>query len=162
MLFSPRLNDYDAANNHHHSPLILPSENMNHYLEQKLTDIANNPFHQFIGIHNLHSAKGEGGLQITVHKNISNPNCKLHDGIIYALGDVCGYIALASLLPENKEAVTHDIRVSVLRAANEGDTLLFRANVSKLGRNLNTQVFKGDTLMAEARVTKSLIDLRPV
>lgn len=138
---------------------------MNDLLQQKLTDIAHNAFHRFIGIHDLSSANGEGNLQFTVNSNTSNPNNKLHGGILYAMCDVCAYVALASILPQNRDAVTHDIQISIMRAASEGDELLFEANVSKLGRNLafiNTQVFKGDTLIAEARVTKSLIDSEAV
>src|SRR5690606_15300590 len=134
---------------------------MNDFLQQKLTDIENNPLSRFVNIHDLQSANGEGSLWFTVNSNTCNPNQKLHGGILYAMSDVCAFIALASLLPENRDAVTHDIQVSVMRAASEGDQLHFKAKVSKLGRRIafiNTQVIKGDSLIAEARVTKSLVD----
>ncbi len=130
-------------------------------LQERITLIESNPFHQFSGIHQLESHEGEGSMLLTVREPIINPNGKLHGGILYAFSDVCAYLALLSLLKENQDAVTHDIHVSVMRAAGFGDQLQFKSKVTKLGRNIafiKTQVLRNDELISEATLTKSILN----
>lgn len=130
-------------------------------LQERIKLIETNPLSQFAGIRQLESHDGEGSLLLRVGPSIINPNEKLHGGILYAFSDVCAYLALLSLLNQNQQGVTHDLHISVMRAANLGDELKFNAKVSKLGRNIafiKTQVYRKDEIISEATVTKSIIN----
>ena len=129
-------------------------------IEQRIQLIKDNCFHQYIGIEEISSQSGEGLLSFTVGDSVLNPNGKLHGGIFYALSDVCAYAGLVSLLPPSQDAVTHDIHVSVLRFAKGGDKIIFKSQVSKLGKRIafiNTNAYCEDLFLTEARVTKSII-----
>lgn len=129
-------------------------------LEEKLAVVSNIPLHQFLGVTGLESAEGQARLNISVNENTANPVGVLHGGVAYTLCDVVGYAALLSVLPEGVEAVTHDIQVSVLRAARLGDTVEFAGRVVKAGQRiafLDTEARVEGELVASARVTKSLL-----
>lgn len=119
--------------------------------------------HQFLGIFDWYSKDGRGRLSIIVNASNSNPNGMLHGGIIYTLCDVSAYIALLGILPTHVEAVTHDIHVSVLRPVSASEKVTFNATVIKTGKRLcfidSVATLKND-IIATARVTKSLIDLK--
>ena len=84
----------------------------------------------------------------------------MHGGALYTLCDVCAYSALLSILDDNKEAVTHDIHVSVLSSSPAGATITFSAEVLKKGRSvcfIKVTALIDNKTIATATVTKSLI-----
>lgn len=124
--------------------------------------IRNLPLHQFLGISDWYSKDGRAGFSITVNAANANPNGMLHGGVIYALCDVSAYIALLGILPPHVEAVTHDIHVSVLRPVPVSKKVDFNAEVIKPGKRIcfiDSTATVENTVIATAKVTKSLIDL---
>jgi uncharacterized protein (TIGR00369 family) len=128
----------------------------------KLEAVKAHPYHAYLGLKQFQSDNGQGRLELQVAEQHINPAGALHGGIIYSVLDVVAYIALLNQLPPTQEAVTHDIHISVMRAAKLGDQLEFSATVEKLGKNLafiQVQASSNGKLIATARVTKSLISL---
>ena len=129
-------------------------------LEALLGVVKAHPYHHYLALQGFESADGKGQLQLTVDDQHINPAKALHGGVVYSVLDVVSYIALLSLLPADKEAVTHDIHVSVLRPATKGDTVTFSAEIEKLGRSLafiNAKASVNGKTIATARVTKSIV-----
>lgn len=128
----------------------------------KLEAVKAHPYHAYLGLKQFQSDNGQGRLELQVAEQHINPAGALHGGIIYSVLDVVAYIALLSQLTPGHEAVTHDIHISVMRAAKLGDQLEFSATVEKLGKSLafiQAQASSNGKLIATARVTKSLISL---
>jgi len=126
----------------------------------RLEKVKSQALNEILGVTEFYSSNGIGKLKAIVNKNTVNPSGYYHGGAIYALCDVCAITALSSLLDENKEAVTHDIHVSVLRAAVANDQVLYQSKVIKLGKRvafMDVEVSVKDQLIATARVTKSII-----
>lgn len=129
-------------------------------LDQKLAGVSQIPLHQFLGVRDLTSSNGQASLKIEVNKQTANPAGMLHGGVAYALCDVVGYAALLSVLPEGVQAVTHDIQVSVMRAARLGDEVTFQGRVIKQGARiafLDAEALVNGEVVASARVTKSIL-----
>lgn len=129
-------------------------------MNQRLEKVINLPLHQQLGVKQISSSEGIGELPITVNESAVNPNGFLHGGIVYLLADVCAYAGLLSMLDPEQDAVTHDIHVSVIRPATLGDSLLFQSKVIRLGKRiafLEVQVLKDNSIIASARVTKSIV-----
>lgn len=131
-------------------------------MKKRLDAIRELPFHRYLGFEIVRAEEGEAELSFTVNDATINPAGVLHGGIVYTLCDVCAYAGLASVLPPEKEAVTHDIHVSVLRAAALGDVVSFVSHPVKIGRSLCfldiTATVAGRPI-ATARVTKTLVDV---
>lgn len=128
----------------------------------KLEAVKAHPYHAYLGLNQFQSDNGQGSLQLQVAEQHINPAGALHGGIIYSVLDVVAYVALLSQLPPTQEAVTHDIHISVMRAAKLGDHLEFSASIEKLGKSLafiKAKASSNGKLIATARVTKSLISL---
>jgi uncharacterized protein (TIGR00369 family) len=84
----------------------------------------------------------------------------LHGGVLYALMDAVGMLALLTRLAPEHHAVTHDLHVSVMRGAALGDRVVLAAQVARLGRSLafvDVAARVGETVIATARVTKSVV-----
>lgn len=129
-------------------------------MKQRLDKIINHPLHVYLGVTGITSDQGRGAFDIVAKGPLINAAGVLHGGVVYALCDVCAYAGLLSLLPEDTEAVTHDIQVSVMRSVKDGAVVAFRSEVLKMGRSLcflETAVYAEDKLVAKATVTKSLI-----
>ncbi len=133
-------------------------------MTERILQVIHHPLHRHLGVTDAHSENGQGSFTFTVGDATVNPAGALHGGVVYLLCDVCAYLGLLSVLPENVEAVTHDIHVSVLRSALRGDTVNMVSRIIKKGRNLCfidvTAAVEGQ-LIATARITKSLIKLPP-
>lgn len=129
-------------------------------MNQRLKTIIDHPLHGYLGVTDILSEDGRGAFEIVAKGPLINSIGLLHGGVVYALCDVCAYAALLSVMPEGKDAVTHDIHVSVMRSAQEGDVVTFRADILKMGRSLcfiETVASVQDKPIARATVTKSLI-----
>ena len=84
----------------------------------------------------------------------------LHGGVLYALMDAVSMLALLTRLEPAQHAVTHDLHVSVMRGAVSGDRVMLEGRVARLGRSLafvDAAARVGETVVATARVTKSLV-----
>lgn len=128
--------------------------------KQRLNTIIHHPLHTYLGVTDISSEEGRGALDIVARGPLINAAGVLHGGVVYTLCDVCAYAGLLSRLPDDKEAVTHDIRVSVMRAVREGEVVCFRSSLLKMGRSLcfiETTATVNDKPVAKATVTKSLI-----
>ena len=118
--------------------------------------------HQHLGIGPIHAEHGRAHFEVTVGNALLNPAGALHGGVIYSLCDVACYCALLSQLAPDEEAATHDLQVSLLRAASAGQVLRFEGVVIKRGRQLafgSAQVHADGKLLARAQVTKSILSL---
>jgi len=119
--------------------------------------------HQYLGVARIASDQGRGSISIVVKESSMNPAGFLHGGVLYALCDVCAYAGLLSRLEPGREAVTHDMHVSVLQAAKAGDRVDFSSAIVKMGRKIcfiDVTATVGETPIATARVTKSLVENR--
>ncbi|WP_043764982.1 PaaI family thioesterase [Algiphilus aromaticivorans] len=117
--------------------------------------------HRDLGVTGIEAADGAATLCFTVNPYAVNPAGALHGGVLYTLCDVAAYSALLSQLPMDREAVTHDLHVSVMRAASEGEKVAIEAHVRRLGRSIafiDVEARAGERLLATARVTKSLVN----
>ena len=117
-------------------------------------------YHRFLGVFDWYSNAGEGKLSIIVNENSANPNGVLHGGVIHSLCDVCASMALLEILPENTDAVTHDIHVSILRPAPLNKKVTFHANIIKQGKRIcfvDSKALIENKMIATACVTKSII-----
>ncbi|GAA4410489.1 PaaI family thioesterase [Quisquiliibacterium transsilvanicum] len=88
----------------------------------------------------------------------------LHGGVLYALMDAVAMLALLTRLAPDRHAVTHDLHVSVMRGAAFGDRVVLAAQVARLGRSLafvDVAARVGETMIATARVTKSVVVPKP-
>ncbi len=129
-------------------------------MNSRLEQVIHHPLQQHLGVTHIDSDDGKGSFTIEVSENVVNPAGVFHGGVLYMLADVCSYAGLLTKLNPDQEAVTHDIHVSVLRAANKGDQVKFDSQVLKLGKRIafiDVTVTSNDHLLATARVTKSIL-----
>jgi uncharacterized protein (TIGR00369 family) len=130
--------------------------------ESILRTIETHPLHRFMGVEKIHAGGGASRIEITVGDNTVNAHGAFHGGVAYTLCDMACYTALLSELADGENAATHDIHVSLLRAAQRGDRVIVTGNVIKRGRNLafmEAEIHCNGELLARATVTKSI--LRP-
>lgn len=129
-------------------------------LEQLLPMVLAHPLHQYIGVDAIDAADGRSRIEIVIGDNTVNPRGAFHGGVAYLLCDMACYAALLSVLAEGENAVTHDLHVSMLRAAKLGDRVVASANVIKRERNIafmDAALHCGEQLLARATVTKSIL-----
>lgn len=84
----------------------------------------------------------------------------LHGGALYTLLDATCLLALLPLLGKSEHAVTHDLHVSVMRAAPVGSTVCITGRVVRRGKQLAFLEARAECdgkLVAAARVTKSIV-----
>ncbi|MES1938858.1 thioesterase superfamily protein [Salinisphaera sp. T5B8] len=130
-------------------------------MDQRLQQVIDHPLHRHLGIERVDSAEGRARLSITVGDNTVNPAGVLHGGVLYLLCDVCAYAGLLSQLAATTQAVTHDIHVSIMRAARAGEVVVFESHPLRVGRRvafIDVSAHVGERLVAQARVTKTLFE----
>lgn len=118
------------------------------------------PLHQQMGLTDIDAADGHSQFEITVTDATVNLSGYLHGGVVYTLCDVAGFSALFSKIGPGLTAATHDLHVSVMKAAKRGDTLRFTGELLRMGRSIavmRSDVWRGDERIATATVTKSLL-----
>jgi len=129
-------------------------------LDRFLPSVTQHPLHQAMGVTHIFALDGEAQMDVVVSDSTTNPAGAFHGGVVYTLCDTACYAALLSVLNEGENAVTHDIHVSMLRAARLGDRVQFSARVLKHGRSvafMEAEARSGDQLLARATVTKSIL-----
>lgn len=105
-------------------------------LARVLDDVMATPAHRAAGLRLVRAQDGACEIHYDVNEFTANMHGKLHGGFVCLMHDVADFIALSSLLPAEKHAVTADTQTSILRPANRGDTIIVRARVDRAGRTL--------------------------
>jgi uncharacterized protein (TIGR00369 family) len=132
-------------------------------MNERLKAVIEHPLHKYLGISDVESKEGRGALTFTANEKFINPAGVLHGGVIYLLCDVCAYAGILSIIGPGKEAFTHDIHVSVIKAARIGDVVKIESYLIKMGKNLcfiDVTARVSGEIISTARVTKSLVSKR--
>lgn len=130
-----------------------------------LKAVESHPLHRFVGVETIHADGGRSVLEVTVNANSVNAGGAFHGGVAYMLCDMACFAALMSELPNGELIVTHDIHVSVMRAAKLGDRVRVEGRVLKRGRNIGfmeSEMSVNGQLIAKATVTKSILQPREI
>jgi uncharacterized protein (TIGR00369 family) len=125
-----------------------------------LSSVESHPLHRMMGVEKIESSDGVATIAITIGENGVNARGAFHGGIAYVICDMACYSALIGQLKEGENAATHDIHVSMMRAAKLGDRIVTTGKVIKHGRNLafmEAEMRCNDELIARATVTKSIL-----
>jgi len=135
------------------------------HIDQIKDDILAHPLHRACELELVSAVDGRSEVRFPVNDFTTNPQGALHGGIVYALMDVACFFAAASRLPPEQHAVTIETHSSVLRAASQGEQVVIRAHVDRLGRTLaamraeayaiNAQ--QQERLIATGSVTKAIV-----
>lgn len=131
---------------------------------EQLARLADLPLHRFLGLQIGEVGEGHAELRMPPSPNTINAGGVVHGGVLYALLDAVCYVALWSGMRPDQNAVTHDLHVSVLRPAPTTAEVIFRGTIRQHGRGLvfaDSEAWSEGKLVATARVTKSLVSLRP-
>lgn len=132
-------------------------------IQEALKGVITHPLHRYVGVETLQASDGQAHFEITIGSQTVNPLGVFHGGVVYMLCDMACYAALVSTLSEGEDAVTHDIHVSMMRAAKLGDCIRFEGRVLKRGRSLafmEAQASLNGQLIARAAVTKSILQTK--
>ena len=125
-----------------------------------LDAVASHPLHRMMGVEDIESGDGRSTIAFNVNQHSINPRGAFHGGVAYTICDMACYSALLGVLKEGENAATHDIHVSLLRAAMLGDRIVTHGQVIRRGRNIafmEAEMFCKDELIARATVTKSIL-----
>lgn len=125
-----------------------------------ISSVESHPLHRMMGVETIESADGNATIAFTVGDMSVNARGAFHGGVAYTICDMACYSALLGLLAEGENAATHDIHVSMMRAAMRGDRIVTTGKVIKRGRNvafMEAEMRCGDELIARATVTKSIL-----
>lgn len=129
-------------------------------LAQRVQALIDVPLNRHLGlVFDHHDAAGVAHAHFDPHEGLRAYG-RLHGGALYALLDAMGLLALQPRLRPGQHAVTHDLHVSMLRAAPEGARVALRAELLKLGRTLafiDARAEAGGQVLATARITKSIV-----
>lgn len=105
-------------------------------LDRVLEPVLATPAHQMAGLRLISAKNGECEIHYDVNDFTANIQGMLHGGFVCLMHDVADVLAVASVLPAEKHAVTTDTQTSILRPANRGDTIIVRAKVDRVGKTL--------------------------
>ena len=120
------------------------------------------PLHRFLGVRLLEPGDPAAGISFPVGEAAQNQAAVLHGGVVTALLDVAGYLALLPHLDDAEHAVTHDLSVSLLRPVSANEHVAVVGNVLRRGRALaflRAEATVGGRTVASAQVTKSIVPL---
>lgn len=125
---------------------------MSGMLDRELPGVLAQPVHVAAGLEVVSVGDGRAEIRYRVNDATANPHGMLHGGIVTLMHDVAVFLAVASVLPAEKHAVTCETHVSILRPANRGETIVVRGSVDRLGRTLaflRSETFARDAAGAE-------------
>ena len=118
------------------------------------------PLHRFLGVRLLDPDDPAAGIAFPVGTAAQNQAAVLHGGVVTALLDVAGYLALLPHLDAAEHAVTHDLSVSLLRPVNADEQVAVVGSVLRRGRTLaflRAEATADGRTVAAAQVTKSIV-----
>lgn len=134
-------------------------------LERVLDSVLATPVHKLAGLRVISAKNGECEIHYEVNDFTANIQGMLHGGFICLMHDIADVLAVASILPAEKHAVTADTQTSILRPANRGDTIIVRAKVDRAGKTLafiRSESFSrgkdgSEKLIATGALTKAIV-----
>lgn len=129
-------------------------------LDRLLPFVLQHPLHRMMGVETIDAVDGQASLEIEVTAERVNAAGMFHGGLVYTLCDMACYAALLTQLEDGENATTHDLHVSLLRAARLGDRVRFVGRVLRKGRSLaflEAEAWQGEQRIARATVTKSIL-----
>lgn len=118
------------------------------------------PLHRFLGVRLLDPGDPTAGISFSVGEAAQNQAAVLHGGVVTALLDVAGYLALLPHLDDGEHAVTHDLSVSLLRPVGADQEVAVVGGVLRRGRALaflRAEATVEGRTVAVAQVTKSIV-----
>lgn len=124
-------------------------------LEQVHNGVLSHPLHQACELELRHSVDGRAEVCFKVNDFTANPQGALHGGILYAMMDVACFFAVVPQLAENQHPVSVEVHTSILRAALQGETVVIRSWVDRLGRTI--AAMRCDALVINADGSERLI-----
>lgn len=125
---------------------------------------AESPLHRFVGAELVDPERPEAGARFTVGPNTEGRPGTLNGGVISMLLDSVAYLALAPSLGPGATALSHDLHISLLRGVSVGQTVELVGRVVQQGRRvafLDATATVDGTLVASARITKTVVEPRP-
>lgn len=116
-------------------------------------------FHRTVGFRVVSYGIGTSRVEIDVAPPVQNVNGTLHGGVIAALVDQAGTIAIMGADREGRPGVTTDLNVSIFAPAPGGSTVVADAEVKKIGKNMafvtvDVRRAADGGLVAQGRMTK--------
>lgn len=134
-------------------------------MEKRMKLASDIPFHRFLGIDVIETRPGFSTCHLSASENTINLGGVIHGGIIYSMLDFSAYLSLMPMLRDTQNAVTHDIHVSVLLPAPIDKSLVLKSQIRKMGKRIafcDSEAYSGDKLVATGRITKSIIEIKPL
>lgn len=116
-------------------------------------------FHQTAGFRVTEYGDGRARVELDVTAAVQNVNGTLHGGVVAALVDQAGTIAIMSGDREGRPGVSTDLNVSYFAPAPGGSLVVADAEVKKIGKNLafvsvDVRRAADGVLVAQGRMTK--------
>lgn len=116
-------------------------------------------FHHTAGFRVTEYGEGKARVELEVAPPVRNVNGTLHGGVMAALIDQAGTIAIMSADREGRPGVSTDLNVSFFAPAPGGSTVAADAEVLKIGKNLafvtvDVRRVADGVLVAQGRMTK--------
>lgn len=124
-------------------------------LDRVLDSVLSQPLHAAAQLELVSAADGRSEIRYQVNDMTSNVMGMLHGGVVCLMQDVGMSLAVSSLLPTEKHAVTAEAHSSLLRPANRGETIIVRSQVDRLGRAM--AFMRSETFARGADGTERLI-----
>lgn len=114
--------------------MIVPDERDLPDLARLLASFSRLPHVPFLGMRCDEIGRGWAKLSVPYQERLvgNSETGVLHGGVITAVLDTVGWLAVASLLPEGIAVATLDLRVDYLRPARPGQTVYASAECAKL------------------------------
>ena len=116
------------------------------------------PLHRFLGLRLREEAEPAAGVTLAVAE-ASSATTGLHGGVLGVVLDVAATLALMPLLSVHEVPVTIAETVALISGAGLGDRIDVEGRVLRRSRHvalLSAVARRGDELIAEAQITKSI------
>lgn len=113
------------------------------------------PATKLFGFEMLEVEEGSTLVQLYCRQDFINFGGVVHGGVITALADSAMGSSLATLMPDGTRQVSFDLKVTIVSAAQAGETLRARGRVLHAGRRTavceaDVRSAEGDRLVAKA------------
>lgn len=131
-------------------------------VRQRINGVLDVPLHRALNMELVRHGDGQARIRIPVRGMALNNVGVAHGGILYVLLDAACYLSVLDSLAPDRNAVTHDIQVSIMRPVPAGATLEIEGRVLRMGSRLaflRGEATSAGKLVAAASVSKSVVDL---
>ena len=116
------------------------------------------PFGKLIGLNFTIVENGTSQCKLEINKTLFNPHKVLHGGVIYSMADTGMGGALYSLLKEEEQCATIEIKINYFQPVFSG-SLTANTKVINKGKkiaSLESEIFNNNSLIAKAMGTYSI------